>query len=130
MVEGSHPCVELSKKNSCFSSDTLVLQKKQTKKAKTTPKIPSLPNTHFPISSSSFLCKNQRLEGTCRVQLVQPSLQAVHELGTLSPSSGHTFLSSAHVPLLMRGSCGLPLLGKLIYKHQRFMSQKEIEESF
>lgn len=106
-----HPCIKLSKKNSCFSSDILVLQRRQTKKAKTPLKIiPSLPNTHFPIPSPSCLCKNQRSEGTCRVQLVQPSLQADWELRTLSPSSGHTFLSSAHVLVAVRNSCGSPPL--------------------
>lgn len=58
------PCVKLSKKNSCFSSDILVLQKKQRKKAKTPPKIiPNLPKIHFPIPfPSHFVTSLQKPE--------------------------------------------------------------------
>lgn len=55
-------------------------------KNKTQPPQHTLPHPLLPPLSPALwhVCKNQRLEGTSRVQLVQPSLQADEELGTLS----------------------------------------------
>lgn len=98
-VEGSHHCVKLSKKNSCFLSDVLVLQRKQTKKKPKTPPeiILNLPNTHFPIPCPPpHLCKTRDWKGLAEFSQPSPPSRLSRSLGPCPPPLVTSFL-----PLLM-----------------------------